>query len=72
MLREDLGDFIKRKRVEAFISQEELALKSGVTVRTIWALEGGSTDPHFKTLRKIATGLEIDPKEFLVQEAEAV
>lgn len=68
MIREDIGEFIKKKRVEALISQEELALKSGVTVRTIWNLEAGGTEPHFKTLRKVATGLEIDPKEFLATE----
>jgi transcriptional regulator with XRE-family HTH domain len=67
MLRKDLGDFIKSKRTEALISQEDLALKAGITVRTIWGLEAGGTEPHFKTLRKIATALEIDPKDFLAE-----
>lgn len=68
MLRDDLADFIRTKRLEKFISQEELALQSGVTVRTIWNIEGGGTEPHFKTLRKIGDALGIPYEEFLANQ----
>jgi transcriptional regulator with XRE-family HTH domain len=68
MLRDDLGTFIQRERTRRLISQEELALKADVTVRTIWALEAGGTNPHFKTLRKIADALEIPHADLLAQE----
>ena len=71
MLREDLAEFIKRKRIEALISQEELAIKAGITVRTVWALEAGGTDPHFKTLRAVGKVLGIPSVEFLAPEEVA-
>ena len=66
-----MGTFIKARRQAALLSQEELAIKAGVTVRTIWSLEAGGTDPQFKTLRKIASALGIPAAEFIAPDEVA-
>lgn len=68
MLRKDLGDFIRAKREEALLSQEELALRSNITVRTIYALEAGGSTPNFKTLRSVLQVLNLDAAEVLDRE----
>lgn len=49
------------------LSQEELAEASGVGVATIIRIERDQlrTEPHFRTLRKLAAVLDIYPHELL-------
>ena len=61
------GERLREARRRAMLSQEELAEKSGVGVATIIRIERGQlrTEPHFGTLRKLASVLDINPHELL-------
>lgn len=50
-----LSDELRRLRLKAGLSQEQLAYKAGVTVGVVTKLERGSVDdPQWSTIRKIA------------------
>jgi len=53
------------------LSQRELALKAGVSERTIKAIEGGAENPHPKTIRALADAFGIQPWELMVEEGKA-
>ena len=55
-----LGFKIKFERGKRKISQLDLALKTGLTTRTISRIECGTIDPKISTLMKIAEALEIE------------
>lgn len=54
------GDKIARARKEMGLSQEELANRSGISIRTIQRIEKSMVQPHGHTLKKIASTLEMD------------
>ena len=60
-----LGYKIKFERGKRKISQLDLALKTGLTTRTVSRIECGTIDPKLSTLSKIANALEIDLIELL-------
>jgi uncharacterized Tic20 family protein len=60
-----IGNYIKEKRIQKGMTQEELALKCEVTVRTIQRIESGEVDPRSYTLQAIASALEVDFQEML-------
>ena len=62
-----LGERLREARRRAMLTQEELAEESGVGVATIIRIERGQlrTEPHFGTLRKLASVLDINPHELL-------
>ncbi len=60
-----LGYKIKYQRGRKGISQLELALKTGLTTRTISRIECGTIDPKYSTLVRISEALEIDITELL-------
>lgn len=60
-----LGYKIKYQRSRKGISQLELALKTGLTTRTISRIECGTIDPKYSTLVRISEALEIDITELL-------
>ena len=51
---------IKFERMKKNLSQEELALSSGLSRNSIWKIETGKVSPTIETLDKIARALEID------------
>lgn len=54
------GTVIRRLRIKAGITQENLARQVGVTTHTIWMLENHpSANPRLKTLRAIAKSLGV-------------
>jgi len=59
------GERVRELRKEKGLSQEELAEKVKVDVRTIVAIETGKRNPTFKTIDKIAKSLKIKSKELL-------
>jgi transcriptional regulator with XRE-family HTH domain len=67
-----LRDFRRR----AVMSQEQLAKKSGVARETISKLESGRRGAYPSTIRKLAAGLEVEPRmltggvEYLDRESE--
>jgi len=63
-----LGDKVRATRKAAGISQEEVARRAGVSLNVINRLERGVIlDPHYSTLRGIASALGV-PVEDLVRE----
>ena len=52
-----------RKRKE--FSQEELAEKSGLSVRTIQRIENGESDPTEESIKRISVALEVTPDELI-------
>jgi transcriptional regulator with XRE-family HTH domain len=60
-----LGERLREARRRAMLTQEELAEASGVGVATIIRIERDKvrTEPHFRTLRKLARALDIEPSE---------
>jgi XRE family transcriptional regulator, regulator of sulfur utilization len=58
-----IGDKIADLRTRKGLTQEDLADKAGVTVRTIQRIENGSTSPRPYTVRTIAKALETAPED---------
>ncbi len=52
-------------REQKFLTQEELAQKAGLVVVTINRIEKGRQKPRFKTIRKLAEALEVEPREIV-------
>ncbi len=68
MQKEDflkLGYKIKFERGKQKISQLELALKTGLTTRTVSRIECGTIDPKLSTLIKIADALGVKITDLL-------
>jgi transcriptional regulator with XRE-family HTH domain len=58
------GVLFRRLRQQAGLTQEDLAARSGLSVRTIRRLETGeSANPQLDTVRLLADALELDPDE---------
>jgi transcriptional regulator with XRE-family HTH domain len=54
------GQLIKELRLKKGITQEVLAAKTDISVRTIQRIENGDVDPRAYTLQSIAAALEVD------------
>jgi len=52
---------LKELREKLYLSQEDLANKSQMTVSTINRLENGKQKPRFVTIRKLAKALKVKP-----------
>ncbi|WP_276089972.1 helix-turn-helix domain-containing protein [Pedobacter sp. JY14-1] len=63
MKNNDLAKKIKELRARKGMSQEELAQKSGLSLRTVQRIEGGETEPRGDTLQRIANTLGITPDD---------
>ncbi|MEU6250872.1 helix-turn-helix domain-containing protein [Glycomyces sp. NPDC047010] len=54
------GELLRRRRRQAGLTQEELAEASGISVKTIRAIENGKRlNPNVNTIRALADGLEL-------------
>jgi transcriptional regulator with XRE-family HTH domain len=60
-----IGEKLKAIRTRRFLTQEELAEKAEVSHSTIVNIELNHAEPQFRTIRKLAKALDIDPTEFL-------
>ena len=58
----NIGDYMREARVEALLSQEELAFRSGVCYRSLQSYEQGIANPGIKNVIKLADalGMSID------------
>jgi transcriptional regulator with XRE-family HTH domain len=56
-------DNLRRIRLEHFLSQAELARRSGVHALTVTRLESGRTAPSTRTVRALAAALGLPPGE---------
>jgi len=54
------GQLIKELRLKKGITQEDLAARTDISVRTIQRIENGDVDPRAFTLQSIAAALEVD------------
>jgi transcriptional regulator with XRE-family HTH domain len=57
--------WLRDLRRRAVMSQEDLATKSGVARDTISKLETGQRRAYPSTIRKLAAGLEVEPRMLL-------
>jgi transcriptional regulator with XRE-family HTH domain len=64
-------DNLRRTRLAQFLSQAELARRSGVHALTITRLESGRTAPSTRTVRALAQALGIAPGELATPEEVA-
>jgi transcriptional regulator with XRE-family HTH domain len=55
------SEMLRRRRLERFFSQAELARRSGVHALTITRLERGRSAPSTRTVRALAEALGVEP-----------
>ena len=65
MENNNLSQRVKELRKEKGLSQEELAKKAGLSLRTIQRVEKRETEPTGHSLKRIATALDSTPAELL-------
>jgi len=58
----EIADFIKKRRSNLKIQQQDLAEISGLSLRTIIIVESGKGNPSLTTLEKIADVLGLELK----------
>jgi transcriptional regulator with XRE-family HTH domain len=66
----ETGRLIKELRIKKGMTQEELAMKTEVSARTIQRIENGEVDPRVYTLQMIARALEVDYNLFVENEPD--
>ena len=64
----EINCMIKEIRISKGYSQEELAERSGVSVRSIQRIENGESTPRGSTLQLISKALEVDLSVLLLEE----
>jgi transcriptional regulator with XRE-family HTH domain len=60
-----IGDKLKEIRTRRLLTQTELAEKAEVNPSTVVHVERNRTEPQFRTIRKLAKALDVDPTELL-------
>lgn len=65
MANENLAERVKELRKRKGLSQEELAQKSGLSLRTIQRVENGETEPTGETLKRISNAFDLSPEELV-------
>ena len=60
-----IGQQLKNARTRRLLTQEELAEKAGVSAATVVNIERDKQEPQFRTIRKLAKALDVDPTELL-------
>ncbi len=63
-----IGEKLKEVRTRRLLTQEELAEKAGISAATVVNIERNNQEPHFRTIRKLAKELGVDPAELLPKE----
>jgi transcriptional regulator with XRE-family HTH domain len=63
-----IGAQVKRAREQALLTQEELANRAGIGLTTLNRIENDRAEPHFRTIRKIAKALSVDPTSLIPKE----
>ena len=60
-----IGERLKAARTRRLLTQDELAERAGVSQSTIANIERDNAEPQFRTIRKLAKALDIEPTELL-------
>jgi transcriptional regulator with XRE-family HTH domain len=63
---------LRRVRERLFVTQAELAERTGVAESTISRIESGLQRPRISTIRKVAAGLGVPPEELIDWNGEVV
>jgi transcriptional regulator with XRE-family HTH domain len=63
-----IGTQVRRARERELLTQEELASRAGIGAATLNRIEKDRVEPHFRTIRKIARALGVDPKKLIPEE----
>ena len=58
-------DRLKALRHQRVLTLRELEQRSGVAYNTIWHLENGKRGAQPRTLRKLASALDVEPEELV-------
>ena len=58
-------DRLREVRESRFITQDELAERSGVHQVTISRIELGHVEPRFSTIKRLAQALGVEPRELV-------
>jgi transcriptional regulator with XRE-family HTH domain len=60
-----IGEQLRNVRTRRLLTQDELAEKASVSQSTIANIERNNAEPQFRTIRKLARALDIEPTELL-------
>ncbi len=63
-----VGRSVKRQRVRAFMTQEQLAKVAGISLRQLVRIERNEVEPRFSTILKLGKALSVDPSELVDEE----
>jgi transcriptional regulator with XRE-family HTH domain len=63
-----IGTQVKRERERALLTQQELAQRAGIGLTTLNRIENDHAEPHFRTIRKLAKALRVDPAVLIPKE----
>ncbi len=63
-----VGDRLRELRTRQLLTQEELAEKAGIHPLTVVGIEGNRQEPHFRTIRRLAQALGVEPQELTRKE----
>jgi transcriptional regulator with XRE-family HTH domain len=66
----DLGRAIRDARRQREMTQEALALESGLQRKTVHLIENGRTDPRIGTLHRIASAVDVSVASLLAPQGE--
>lgn len=61
---------LRSVRETLFVTQEELAERTGMSRATISRIEGGQQRPRITTVRKLAQALGVPPEELVVWDSD--
>jgi len=61
---------LKELRESQFLTQHELAEKAGVGIATIARIEKGTRRPTFRTIKRLAAALGVEPSELAKRESQ--
>jgi transcriptional regulator with XRE-family HTH domain len=60
-----IGEQLRNARTRRLLTQDELAAKAGVSQSTIANIERNNAEPQFRTIRKLAKALDVEPEELV-------
>ena len=60
-----IGEQLREVRTRRLLTQDELADRASVSQSTIANIERNNAEPQFRTIRKLAKALDVDPTELL-------
>lgn len=63
-----IGTQVKKTRERALLTQQELADRAGIGLTTLNRIENDRAEPQFRTIRKLAQALGVDPATLIPKE----